>query len=179
MLRKRNLRAGYYLPYPSHATYGTELSFVCILPVIEACRLLIGKQNCVGRDHHTEECARALRTNIDAVTVSVVQVREGTRRRRLVRSSSSLFCPCPFWFSSFITSSSRPTCEYGATCGGSACVRSHETTSAHATDRLTFRRSIPLAGAAQVEDRPLSEHRRRRLLRAPTAAVPDGHPVHQ
>ena len=35
---------GYYLPYPSSSSFGTEISLVCILPVIEACRLFVGSK---------------------------------------------------------------------------------------------------------------------------------------
>ena len=35
---------GYYLPYPSTSSFGTEISLVCILPVIEACWLFIGSK---------------------------------------------------------------------------------------------------------------------------------------
>jgi len=33
---------GYYLPYPSTSNFGVEVSMVCLLPVVEACRLFIG-----------------------------------------------------------------------------------------------------------------------------------------
>ena len=34
---------GYYLPYPSTSSFSTEVSLVCVLPVVEACRIFLGK----------------------------------------------------------------------------------------------------------------------------------------